>query len=146
MRLYRYLAMALLSACSLLAGGRVDPVAAKAPRYDFSIRPFQGGNTDWSIRLVRVAPGQVVYTLHFPRRASASDGLLRSVEPSIDEPPLKGRYGLASDDGISPAMKVMIAPSATGTPCQDNEGTRYPHAVLVFIDGHPLYGCGDYDD
>lgn len=145
MRLNRSLAVVLLSLCALVAG-HADAGAANTPDYDFAARPFQGGNTDWTIRLHRVAPGQVVYTLYFPRRATASDGLLRSVKPSIDNPPLKGRYGLASDHGISPAMKVMITPSAARTPCRDNQGQTYPHAILVFVDGRPLYGCGDYED
>ncbi|MCF7223586.1 hypothetical protein [Marilutibacter chinensis] len=141
----RFLAIVLLSICALLTSGHVPPASADGSGYDFSTRPFQGGNTDWTIRLVRISPGQVVYTLQFTSRPAKGDGLLESVKPEFGRLGLKGKYGLASAEGVSPSIRLMIAPSAADAPCQDRRGTRYPHAILLLVGDSVLYGCGDYD-
>lgn len=153
MRPSTILAVMLLSACSLFAAGAVSSAPPANPDHDFSTRPFRGGNTDWTIRLVRIAPGQVAYTLHFTSRAVMDDGLLVSVKPEIRGLGLKGRYGLASADanragaaGPAPRMQVLVAPSAEGTPCKDRRGATHPHAILLFVGNNLLYGCGDYGD
>ncbi|ALN83284.1 hypothetical protein LA76x_5182 [Lysobacter antibioticus] len=140
------------AAFALACAGACLPMSASAQPpdgpFDFPPAAFKGGNTDWSIRLKRTAPGEVDFVFERPRGAETGRGSLASVAPELKERGLRGKYGLSGTATIAGEPKtvtVLVAPSTPHRRCRDRNGVEYGSAVLIIVGGGAWQGCGEFD-